>query len=80
MSKNATVVKNNIINITNKDDKELQDAYKPNLQLIKGTKYNQNIKKFLKTTKGKIVLCTLIDCYFHEAFLLNSFLGFRHLC
>lgn len=60
MSKNATVVNNNIINITNKDDKELQDAYKPNLQLIKGTKYNQNIKKFLKTTKGKIVLCTLI--------------------
>ncbi len=60
MNKNATVVNNNIINITNKDGKKLQDAYKPNLQLIKGTKYNKSIKKLLKTKKGKIVLCTLI--------------------
>lgn len=60
MSKNATVINNNIININNKDSIALQDGDRPNLKLIKGTKQNPSIKKLLKTKKGKIALCTIL--------------------
>ena len=61
MSKNAEVINNNVIDFNSFNENSVsKNDYKPNLQLIKGTKHNRSIKKLLKTKKGKIALCTII--------------------
>lgn len=64
MGKNASVINNNITNISSFQNSESEDLfsdeYKPNLKLIKGTKYNPSIKKIFKNKKKlAIALITL---------------------